>query len=250
MFATMIIILPSRYTGGEIHLTHGSKTQVVDFSASSLANTAVLAWYTDVLHEVKPVASGYRLALSYNLIYTSTRKSLPMAPTYDGPCAKLRQVLHEWEKGNYQKPDKRDYIAYLLTHRYSEVDFRRGASCLKGEDDERVALVRAAAEELGFVILLANMKYHVSGDSDDVDCWPKRRRRRRSTQSDCDNIDGEVEISISLSKMVDLSGHVVLGLNHCIEVDEDCFLPKGALDGERPDDSREEYTGNVRLHVR
>ena len=250
MFATMIILLPSQYTGGEVHLAHGSKTQVIDFSASSVANTAVLAWYTDVLHEVKPVTSGYRVALSYNLIYTSTRMALPMAPTYDGPCAKLQRVLREWENGNYQKPEKRDYIAYLLKHRYSEVDFRRGASCLKGEDDERVALVRAAAEELGFVILLANMNYHVSGNSDDVDLWPKRRRGGGSNKSGYDDIYGEVEVSISLSKMVDLSGHVVLGLNRSIGVDEDCFLPTGALDDVSPDDSKEEYTGNVSLHVR
>src|SRR6266576_6819091 len=119
----MIILLPSQYTGGEVHLTHASKTQAIDFSASSVANTAVLAWYTGVLHEVKPVTSGDRLALSYNLIHTSARISLPMAPTYDGSCAKLRRVLHEWVKGNYQKPKERDYVAYLLKHQYSDLDF-------------------------------------------------------------------------------------------------------------------------------
>lgn len=252
MFATMIILLPSQYTGGEVHLTHGSKTQVIDFSASSLTNTAVLAWYTDVLHEVKPVTSGYRLALSYNLIYPSTHMSLPMAPTYGGACAKLRRVLHEWKKGNYHKPEECDYIAYLLKHQYSEVDFSRGASCLKGEDDDRVALVRAAADELGFSIFLAHMKYHVSGNADTVDrCqWPKRRRRCGSTESDYDDINEEADISISLSKMVDLNGHAVLSLDGSIKVDDDCFLPTDALDDESPDDSKEEYTGNVSLLVR
>ncbi|KAG6805401.1 hypothetical protein H0H93_004866, partial [Arthromyces matolae] len=70
MFATAIIVLPSLYTGGEVHVSHSSTTKVLDFASHSLLSTALLAWYTDVVHEVKPLKSGYRLALSYNLIHT------------------------------------------------------------------------------------------------------------------------------------------------------------------------------------
>ena len=246
MFATMIILLPSQYTGGEVHLAHASKSQVIDFSASSLANTAVLAWYTDVLHEVKPINSGYRLALSYNLINTSPRMVLPKAPTDDGPCAELRRILRNWEKGRYVEPDECNYIAYLLQHKYSEVDFKCGEACLKGEDNERVALVRVAAEGLGFVVLLANMKYHVSDcDADDYGCgWSKRRRGCASGMRD-DDLDGEVDIN--LSKIFDLDGNAVLtGSSYqSIWVSEDCLLPKDALDGENPDNTEESgYTGN------
>lgn len=64
MFATIIVILPSMYTGGEVHVSHSSSYEVFDFAAQSLLSTVALAWYTDVFHEVKPVTSGYRLALS------------------------------------------------------------------------------------------------------------------------------------------------------------------------------------------
>ncbi|KAF8348730.1 hypothetical protein F5887DRAFT_1280476 [Amanita rubescens] len=249
MFATMIVILPSQYTGGEVHLTHASKTQVIDFSASSLANTAVLAWYTDVLHEVKPITSGYRLALSYNLIHTSPLMALPKAPTDDGPCADLRRVLHNWEKGKYAKPVDCNYIAYLLQHKYSEIDFKRGEACLKGEDSERVALVRAAAEGLGFVVLLANMEYHVSENPDYGLGWGygglKRRRGCAFGMPWVDDIDGEVDIS--LSKIFDLDGSIVLAGSpwESFWVNEDCFLPKDALKDESPDDTEESgYTGN------
>ncbi|KAF8338683.1 hypothetical protein F5887DRAFT_889771, partial [Amanita rubescens] len=260
MFATMIILLPSQYTGGAVHLAHALKSQVIDFSASSLANTAVLAWYTDVLHEnaaeraaqckripsvTTPITSGYRFALSYNLINTSPRMALPKAPTDDGPCAELRRVLRNWEKGRYVEPDECNYIAYLLQHKYSEADFKHGEACLKGEDDERVALVRAAAEGLGFVILLANMKYHVSDyDSDDYGSGWSKRRRGCASHDDL-RVDGEVDIS--LSKIFDLDGNVVLNGSsyQSIRVSEDCFLPKHALDGENPDNTEESgYTGN------
>ena len=243
MFATMIVLLPSEYTGGEIHITHASKTQIIGFSASSSANTAVLAWYTDVLHEVKPVTSGYRLALSYNLIHTSPRVALPMAPTDDGPCGKLRKVLCNWKMGKYEESEECGYIAYLLKHKYSEVDFRRGVSCLKGKDEERVALVRAAAEGLGFLILLANMEYHFHGWSEDDD-----GRRHGYSMHGFD----EVDVSISLSKMIDLDGKIVFGSGkHSVNIDKECFLPRDALDDERPDTSDESgYTGNVSLSVR
>ncbi len=249
MFATMIILLPSQYTGGAVHLTHASKSQVIDFSASSLANTAVLAWYTDVLHEVKPITSGYRLALSYNLINTSPRMALPKAPTDDGPCTELRRVLRNWEKGRYAEPEKCDYIAYVLQHKYSEVDFKHGEACLKGEDKERVALVRAAAEGLDFVILLANMEYHISDyDSDD---WGDGSAEHHLGCVRGDDIDGEVDIN--LSKIFDLDGSVLLSgsSSKSISISEDCLLPRRALEDENPDGTDESgYTGNVSLSVR
>ena len=227
----MIILLPSRYTGGEIHLTHASETQVIDFSASSLAETAVLAWYTDVLHEVKPVTSGYRLALSFNMIHTSPDKPLPTVSSQaDGPCAKLRRVLCEWK----ERSGSPESIAYLLKHQYSEADFRRGASLLKGEDSQRMAFVRAATEGLDYAILLAKVEYRVS-EPDEYGCC---------------NDDEDRYINITISNVVDLDGQAVLSGHSSMDIDKDCFLPKNALQDVRPDGEHEEFTGNVSLMVR
>ena len=227
----MIILLPSRYTGGEIHLTHASETQVIDFSASSLAKTAVLAWYTDVLHEVKPVTSGYRLALSFNMIHTSPDKPLPTVSSQaDGPCAKLRRVLCEWT----ERSGSPESIAYLLKHQYSEADFRRGASRLKGEDSQRMAFVRAATEGLDYAILLAKVEYRVS-EPDEYGCC---------------NDDEDRYINITISNVVDLDGQAVLSGHSSMDIDKDCFLPKNALQDVRPDGEHEEFTGNVSLMVR
>ncbi|KAM6492110.1 hypothetical protein JOM56_011834 [Amanita muscaria] len=49
MFATMIIVLPSQYTGGEIVVSHDSTSEVIDVSASC-TSISVLPWYTDVMH--------------------------------------------------------------------------------------------------------------------------------------------------------------------------------------------------------
>ena len=244
----MIILLPSQYTGGEIHLTHASETQVVDFSSSSLANTAVLAWYTDVLHEVKPVTSGYRLALSFNIIHTSPEIPLPTVSSYaDGPCAELRRVLCNWKKG-LREPGNPDCIAYLLKHQYTEADFRCGASRLKGEDSQRMAFVRAAAEGLDFLIVLAKVRYHVTKYGEDDYGWSGRIY---DDYGNDDDDDDERSISTSISNVVDLDGHnVILGGYRSININENCFLPKNALQGVRPDGKNEEFTGNVSLVVK
>lgn len=49
MFATIIIILPLLYTGGEVDAKHGSVTETFQFPPFS---TSALAWYTEVMHEV------------------------------------------------------------------------------------------------------------------------------------------------------------------------------------------------------
>lgn len=53
MFATIVVVPPSKFKGGSLHVSHGSLSTVYDCSPKSLTETNVLAWYTDVMHEVK-----------------------------------------------------------------------------------------------------------------------------------------------------------------------------------------------------
>ena len=92
MFATIIIVLPSPFTGGAAHLSHGNLSEVFDCSANSAHQTTVLAWYTDVKHSIKPITSGYRLALSYNVYHTKNTLR-PSLPTNHSAVTALRHVL-------------------------------------------------------------------------------------------------------------------------------------------------------------
>ncbi|EMD40942.1 hypothetical protein CERSUDRAFT_71185 [Gelatoporia subvermispora B] len=51
MFATMVIVLPSPFTGGAIRVSHGSASETYDDAPNSAHSTSVLAWYTDVMHK-------------------------------------------------------------------------------------------------------------------------------------------------------------------------------------------------------
>lgn len=162
MFATVIIVLPSSFTGGAAHLEHSGLSTIYDCSATSLYQTTVMAWYTDVTHEIKPITSGYRLALSYNLVHTTTSLR-PALSTHVGAAAQLRNALLAWKQDEGQTtPDK---IVYLLGHKYSQANLR--ASALKGSDAHKVAVLDMFAKELGFHLGLATVVSHVTGLTDD-----------------------------------------------------------------------------------
>jgi hypothetical protein len=67
MSGTMIVCLPSRHQGGSVKLNFDGRTDVLQTADHSDSTITFASWYSDVTHEVTPVASGYRLVLTYNL---------------------------------------------------------------------------------------------------------------------------------------------------------------------------------------
>ena len=58
---TLVLILNSEYTGGELEVTHGDRTVVVTGPYSWVA------MYGDCLHKINPVTSGTRVSLIYDI---------------------------------------------------------------------------------------------------------------------------------------------------------------------------------------
>jgi hypothetical protein len=58
---TVVAILNSEYTGGELEITHGDKTEVVTGPYNWVA------MYGDCLHKINPVTSGTRVSLIYDI---------------------------------------------------------------------------------------------------------------------------------------------------------------------------------------
>ncbi|KAG5653300.1 hypothetical protein H0H81_001260 [Sphagnurus paluster] len=220
MFATVVIVLPSPYAGGQVHVSHSTSTKVIDFASTSLLSTSVLAWYTDVRHEVKPLTYGYRLALSYNLIQTVPGVPRPMMPDMNNAVSHLRHVLRKWKKYAYEDSDSLDqnFVAYLLDHEYSAANLEAGAKALKGVDAHLVWHLRNVVEDLG-----------LPGEPGD-DRDPQMREI--------------IESSLTLENLVDLDGNSLLGSNQ-LYVSQENLIPKDPFDGETPDDTEYEgYMGN------
>ena len=73
----MVVVLPSRFTGGATQLSYSGITSQQDCSGNSVFQTSVLSWYSDVTQEVKAITSGYQLMLSYSIRCTDTTVPLP-----------------------------------------------------------------------------------------------------------------------------------------------------------------------------
>ena len=257
MFATIVVVLPSSYLGGQVHVSHANSREIFDLAPHSFTTTCVLAWYTDVMHEVKPITSGFRLALTYNLIHTAPGIPRPTLPTLHNSIAELRAVLRRWSESRYPEDTELQVVAYLLNHKYSEVNLRMGA--LKGEDAHKISHLRPIAEELGYIIGLANLSFTKTGTSDDYggcDYWGRKRQRRYyggwSSSDDDDGGDGDVpnmlEVTgtdLSITNLVDLDGVQIVKTRPLL-LSEENLIPKDPFEDEAPDDKDYEgYMGNV-----
>lgn len=253
MFATIVVLLPSTYTGGEVRLQHATEEEVFDMSENSTVQTSVLSWYTDVTHSVEPINSGYRLALSYNLIHTSRNIPKPSLPSTHTALVKLDHVLQKWRQNKYRDEDDDEYsmIAYLLQHQYSEADLRRGVKSLKGQDAHKLANVRSVVENLGFLAYLGNLEFNIVGYPEDVGYYSKRGRWDDSSSESDGGGDGdqwsmleETDRHLKIKNMFDLEGQATGQAE--FDINDSCLVPKNPFENIGPDDQEYEgYMGNV-----
>ncbi|KAI8865681.1 hypothetical protein GQ42DRAFT_110934, partial [Ramicandelaber brevisporus] len=116
LVASLVLCLPSPFTGGELTVSHCDDKHVVKFGGSGVdanededeqCNWA--AFYTDCVHEILPVTSGYRVTVTYNLL--GVRDSIQRSPlVIDSPIISvIRAVLRSGFKGKLAVPAQHAY---------------------------------------------------------------------------------------------------------------------------------------------
>lgn len=231
----MIVVLPSAYTGGAAHLSHNGQSVVYDCSKDS-KNTNVMAWYTDIMHEIKPIESGYRLALSYNLIRTTRSLRRPVQSNA-AMTAALDRILQSWN----EDPHALTKIIYRLDHSYSQANLN--GSALKGRDAQRVAILHPIAEKHGFKLGLAQLTCHLAG------IWDEENDGYKASDGlekrfHLDTVSTE---EAEITNLVDLEGHSLLDQLDYWMGDETIPFELGhGLEHVEPDsEDWQEFTGNV-----
>ncbi len=68
MFGTLIVQLPAGHKGGALAVRHNGEEIVWETERDSNTQIHYCAFYADCEHELKPVTSGWRLVLVYNLV--------------------------------------------------------------------------------------------------------------------------------------------------------------------------------------
>ena len=173
MFATMIIQLPSIYTGGELVVTlFDGKEEVCDMGSARYPSSHHIHFamhYADLKHEIKPIESGIRLALSYSICFRGDVGPLPSLDSAVETMDAFRRVAALY---------RNEEVLWPLVHQYTEdglID--KGIKGLKGPDSSLVCRISKAREILSpgkrFDILLVIAE---KSDFYDNDClWDTKQ---------------------------------------------------------------------------
>ena len=243
MFGTLVLQLPSPHAGGELRIRHGIREARIDLSATDCSELAFAAFYADCEHEVRPVESGHRVCLVFNLLRDpSSDAPAASAPSYDAHVAQAAQLLDT----AFAAEDAPRKLVWLLAHQYSRAELGFGA--LKGLDAAVTMVLRRAAEAASCCVYLGIVHIEETGPAE-VHHMTSRGRRHVDDFDEIDaaGVDYEVvEVSdseryvdhwIAADGRMPALGRLPLGRGE--------LLPAGALDDEPLDEDRLlEATGN------
>lgn len=242
MFGTLLIVLPSPHTGGELVLHHAGRKATIDLSGDEVAEIKFAAFYSDCEHEVLPVTGGNRVCLVYNLLQRPPRKGKNppplVAPVYDTEIADAAELLGKAFAGA-GAPTK---IVWLLEHQYSPAGL--SFSALKGADKALANVLQKASARAVCALHLGIVHIEESGPAEYRGYGPGVprgwRRYHDEQEEDDDSEDFEViEVADGWSYidnwLTPEDGAADFGK---LPLRDGEVLPAGALDHEAPDEQR------------
>ncbi|MCA1697981.1 MAG: 2OG-Fe(II) oxygenase [Actinobacteria bacterium] len=123
MIASLVVGLPSSFKGGALEVQQGGETATYRGSKQALS---LVAFYSDCRHQVKPVTSGHRIVLTYDLLLRPQA-----AASGAGLDAKLVDNLERCLAEHFASSESPDRLVYLLDHEYTRrgLDWQRPSWC-------------------------------------------------------------------------------------------------------------------------
>ena len=154
MFGTLVMLLPSEYSGGQLVVEHRGQSEVIDLAKDEGWRSFSFAFfYADCRHEIKPVTSGYRVALTYNLSLKAldTTSALPPAPFAqiysELPVVlnRMAQALTEWSAFHITGTQLSGPKALLIPLEHEYTEYNLSPHHLKSHDKALLARLQQAA---------------------------------------------------------------------------------------------------------
>ena len=238
MFATLVVVLPSTSTGGELVVRHKGREVRLDLQCDDPSEVAFASFYADCVHEVLPVTTGCRVVLVYNLLRPG-KGPVPEPPSYEGEQAEVAALLRAWAVGKESPDDDApEKLIYPLEHAYTPAEL--GFDALKGADAAVASVLVTAAPQAGCDLHVALLSIEESGSAEYSDNYGSRRSR----WSEPDLEAGEVhDRRVALSEWRQPDGRrSTLGE---LPVEDKELSPPDTLDDMEPDEEEfHEASGN------
>ncbi len=198
MVATLVVSLPSVHTGGELVVSHGGQSRT--YRHADRDKVGFVAFYADCVHEVRPVRSGRRVTLTFNVLVTHDAEAIQIDP--DEELAGLvgehfaTPVTRRWSNEPSPAPNR---LVVLLDHQYSERGLAVGR--IKGRDVEWVSRLRVAADRAGCPSALALAEIRQTWNAyEDRHSW---RYRYDDDGDDEGYDDGESSASYDVGELIE-----------------------------------------------
>ncbi|WP_345509369.1 2OG-Fe(II) oxygenase [Phytohabitans houttuyneae] len=244
MIGTMVVTLPSVSTGGVLVVEHAGQTATYRSSKESLS---FVAFYADCRHHVRPVTSGYRVVLTYNLLLKGDTVVASAGRADPDRATELAGCLND----HFGDSDEPRRLVYLLDHEYTQraLSWAR----LKGDDASRAALVRAAAHEADCEVALALAEVHETWSTEDAEPWGYGGRRAHwDDDQEDDEEDGSGEDGYELQELIESTTSLDCWLDESGEAtptsltvfDDEVCATTPTADLSPHDSSYEGYMGN------
>jgi len=184
MFGTLIVGLPAKHTGGELIVKFDGKTETIDFSEPcSQYKIPFAAFYADCEHEIKPITSGYRVCLIYNLVQDKGKEKIELHQL-GGFTGRLSAIL----KAGEDDPGIPKIV--LLGHQYTPSNFTMES--LKLNDRPKAEALLLAAQKAGFYAKLGLVTSYQAGELEvNYDKKSSRSRGRQRYYGDFDDYDDD-----------------------------------------------------------
>jgi hypothetical protein len=167
MIGTLVVNLPSHFTGGAMSIQHhGAKMRV----GGSDKRLTFIAFYADCHHEVQPIKQGYRIVLTYNLLleHEAAGAGAPTAATNtltDAVRVFFATPIPARWSGDRHGGSPPDRLVYLLDHEYTQRGLKW--SRLKSSDARRAMALQEVARQLDCEIFLALADVHETWSCED-----------------------------------------------------------------------------------
>lgn len=126
MLGTLVIMIPSKYEGGNLIVEHGSDKTVYDYSQLKKNRIGWAAFYGNCVHEVTPIISGARVSFTF---YIMNKKDEPvnmnLSERFQNHMGKMVKCIQQY------KSLGKNTLGIFAQHRYP----MNGAKQLKGIDE-------------------------------------------------------------------------------------------------------------------